>query len=71
MEYPCLTSAAEGEERNGNSPDLERDKAEALAVLDRYESNVIALTRSLVAAPSPNLPGDETAPAQVIPVSAP
>src|SRR5215211_9378755 len=40
--------------------------AEAEGFLGEREGEVIALTSALVAAPSPNLPGDETAPAAVI-----
>src|SRR3954451_11749637 len=40
--------------------------AEADRFLGAREGEVIALTSALVAAPSPNLPGDETAPAAVI-----
>src|SRR4030095_3929581 len=47
-------------------PDVEHAKSKALDYLAGFEQNVIELTRALVAAPSPNLPGDETAPAQVI-----
>ena len=32
----------------------------------RHEDDVVELTRELIAAPSPNLPGDETAPAAVV-----
>ena len=39
---------------------------EADRFLTEREGEVIALTSALVAAPSPNLPGDETAPAAVI-----
>src|SRR5215210_6185617 len=39
---------------------------EADRFLGEREGEVIALTSALVAAPSPNLPGDETAPAAVI-----
>jgi acetylornithine deacetylase len=39
---------------------------EADRFLTKREGEVIALTSALVAAPSPNLPGDETAPAAVI-----
>ena len=39
---------------------------EADRFLSEREGEVIALTSALVAAPSPNLPGDETAPAAVI-----
>ena len=47
------------------------DPTRALLVeADRFlierQGEVIALTSALVAAPSPNLPGDETAPAAVI-----
>src|SRR4051812_19598984 len=40
--------------------------ADALAFLAQHEQAVIDLTSALVAAPSPNLPGDETAPAAVV-----
>ncbi len=40
--------------------------AEADRFLGEREGEVIALTSALIAAPSPNLPGDETAPAAVI-----
>ena len=39
---------------------------DALHFLDRHAGEVVALTRALVAAPSPNPPGDETAPAAVM-----
>ncbi|MFM8595403.1 MAG: hypothetical protein ACKOCK_13585, partial [Chloroflexota bacterium] len=39
---------------------------EIRAYLDRHRHEVVALTERLVAAPSPNLPGDETAPAAVM-----
>ncbi|HET7092587.1 MAG TPA: M20/M25/M40 family metallo-hydrolase, partial [Thermomicrobiales bacterium] len=41
-------------------------REDALAFLDRHSGEVVGLTKALVAAPSPNLPGDETAPAAVI-----
>ena len=40
--------------------------AEMRTFLDAHRHEVIALTERLVAAPSPNLPGDETAPAAVV-----
>lgn len=40
--------------------------AQARAFLSAHEEDVIALTNRLIAAPSENLPGDETAPAAVI-----
>jgi acetylornithine deacetylase/succinyl-diaminopimelate desuccinylase-like protein len=48
------------------SIDVERARGEALAFLTAHEEEVVALTAELVAAPSPNLPGDETAPASVM-----
>ena len=44
----------------------ERLRVEALAFLERHRGTVVDLTAELVAAPSPNLPGDETAPAAVV-----
>jgi len=41
-------------------------KQASLAFLSAREADVVTLTEELVAAPSPNLPGDETAPAAVI-----
>jgi acetylornithine deacetylase/succinyl-diaminopimelate desuccinylase-like protein len=41
-------------------------RADAIAFLDARGGEVVGLTKALVAAPSPNLPGDETAPAAVI-----
>lgn len=46
--------------------DLETAKGVALRFLDGREQEVVGLTCDLVAAPSPNLPGDETAPAAVV-----
>lgn len=40
--------------------------AEIRAYLDQHRHEVVALTERLVAAPSPNLPGDERAPAAVM-----
>lgn len=40
--------------------------ADALAFFDGRDQEVVDLTAALVAAPSPNLPGDETAPAAVL-----
>lgn len=45
---------------------VDRVRNEALAFVGEHEDAVVALTEQLVAAPSPNLPGDETAPAAVI-----
>jgi acetylornithine deacetylase/succinyl-diaminopimelate desuccinylase-like protein len=45
---------------------MSRAVADARAFIAAHEDEVIDLTRRLVAAPSPNLPGDETAPAAVI-----
>lgn len=45
---------------------LARISEAASAFVRSYEDEVIALTSALVAAPSPNLPGDETAPAAVM-----
>jgi acetylornithine deacetylase/succinyl-diaminopimelate desuccinylase-like protein len=45
---------------------LEGAMSAALAFLDGREREVLDLTCALVAAPSPNLPGDETAPAAVV-----
>ena len=41
-------------------------KSEALQFLETRDQDVVDLTMALVAAPSPNLPGDETAPAAVL-----
>lgn len=46
--------------------DLAQAERDALAFLSAHEQDVIDLACALVAAPSPNLPGDETAPAEVI-----
>jgi acetylornithine deacetylase/succinyl-diaminopimelate desuccinylase-like protein len=45
---------------------IEQAKQEVLAFLREREEQVIDLTKRLVAAPSENLPGDETAPAAVV-----
>ncbi|HEU5431870.1 MAG TPA: M20/M25/M40 family metallo-hydrolase, partial [Thermomicrobiales bacterium] len=54
---------AEGVRNPGDDAAARED---ALAFLDRRSGEVVGLTKALVAAPSPNLPGDETAPAAVI-----
>ncbi|HEU0114415.1 MAG TPA: hypothetical protein VFQ80_07055, partial [Thermomicrobiales bacterium] len=54
---------AEGQRDQVDDAAAQRD---ALAFLDRRSGEVVGLTKALVAAPSPNLPGDETAPAAVI-----
>ena len=41
-------------------------QADALHFVEQHRGEVVALTEALVAAPSPNLPGDETAPAEVV-----
>ena len=41
-------------------------QADALRFVEQQRGEVVALTEALVAAPSPNLPGDETAPAEVV-----
>jgi acetylornithine deacetylase/succinyl-diaminopimelate desuccinylase-like protein len=46
--------------------DLARVRRQALEYLGERELAVLGLTCDLIAAPSPNLPGDETAPAAVI-----
>jgi hypothetical protein len=48
------------------SIDLDGAKHAALAYLEGREREVLDLTCALIAAPSPNLPGDETAPAAVV-----
>ncbi len=45
---------------------LEPLREEVLAFVRAREGAVVRLTEELVAAPSPNLPGDETAPAEVV-----
>jgi acetylornithine deacetylase len=45
---------------------IEDAKKDAMAFLAGREEEVIDLTRRLIAAPSENLPGDETAPAEVV-----
>ena len=45
---------------------LAQTERDALAFLSGHEQDVIDLASALIAAPSPNLPGDETAPANVI-----
>lgn len=46
--------------------DIDRAREDALGFVQDHEEEVVELTRELVAAPSPNLPGDETAPAEVM-----
>jgi acetylornithine deacetylase/succinyl-diaminopimelate desuccinylase-like protein len=46
--------------------DVDRARNRALAFVAEHDDAVIDLTKELVAAPSPNLPGDETAPAAVM-----
>src|SRR5262245_5711949 len=46
--------------------DTELAKVDALGFLDGRAAEVVELTRTLVATPSPNLPGDETAAAAVV-----
>lgn len=41
-------------------------QADALRFVEQHRGEVVSLTEALVAAPSPNLPGDETAPAEVV-----
>jgi acetylornithine deacetylase/succinyl-diaminopimelate desuccinylase-like protein len=48
------------------STDTESAGREAITFLDQHDGAVVTLTEELVAAPSPNLPGDETAPAAVV-----
>jgi acetylornithine deacetylase/succinyl-diaminopimelate desuccinylase-like protein len=48
-----------------NSPSSEA-QADALRFVEQRRGEVVALTEALIAAPSPNLPGDETAPAEVV-----
>jgi len=50
----------------GNAGALSDLKRAALAFLADRDHEVVDLTAALVAAPSPNLPGDETAPAAVL-----
>jgi acetylornithine deacetylase/succinyl-diaminopimelate desuccinylase-like protein len=54
------------EEQLVTSPDPDGAAGAALRFLDAHERDVVDLAGALVAAPSPNLPGDETAPAAVI-----
>lgn len=56
------------DDRAGSRPDnvLSTFKADALQFLSGRDQEVVDLTAALVAAPSPNLPGDETAPAAVL-----
>jgi acetylornithine deacetylase/succinyl-diaminopimelate desuccinylase-like protein len=55
-------------DRAGSEPEgsLASLKASALNYLRDRDQEVVDLTAALVAAPSPNLPGDETAPAAVL-----
>lgn len=46
--------------------ELESQRGAILSFLNERQGTVVALTSELVAAPSPNLPGDETAPAAVV-----
>lgn len=48
------------------STELEGVKSAALRFLEERDREVIDLACALIAAPSPNLPGDETAPAAVV-----
>ncbi len=50
----------------GREQDAALLEADTLGFLSRRSGEVVGLTKALVAAPSPNLPGDETAPAAVI-----
>ncbi len=54
--------------RDGRALDtgVSEAQADALRFVEQHRGEVVALTKALVAAPSPNLPGDETAPAEVV-----
>jgi len=54
------------ESREGSIASLSPVKVAALKFLEHRDQEVVDLTAALVAAPSPNLPGDETAPAAVL-----
>lgn len=56
------------DDRAGSPPGeaLAMLKSRALAFLEGRDHEVVDLTAALIAAPSPNLPGDETAPAAVL-----
>lgn len=58
--------AGETESGDRSGPDLAAAQSAALSFLAAREQDVIDLTKALVAAPSPNLPGDERAPAAVV-----
>ncbi|MCC6791353.1 MAG: M20/M25/M40 family metallo-hydrolase, partial [Thermomicrobiales bacterium] len=45
---------------------VERARDQVLEYLGARDEEVVQLTRELIAAPSPNLPGDETAPVAVM-----
>lgn len=53
-------------ERAMGTEAMESLRHDLLAFLRRNRGDVVELTSALVAAPSPNLPGDETAPAAVV-----
>ncbi|MCA9859985.1 MAG: M20/M25/M40 family metallo-hydrolase [Thermomicrobiales bacterium] len=48
------------------SPSSAHDRSALLSEFDRRDADVVQLTIDLIAAPSPNPPGDETAPAALI-----
>ena len=54
--------------RDGRALDtgVSEAQADALRFVEQHRGNYVFLTKALVAAPSPNLPGDETAPAEVV-----
>ena len=61
--------AAAGDRRDrvaSDSPDLDGARRDALAWLAGRDREVVELTAALIEAPSPNPPGDELAPAQVV-----
>ena len=53
-------------ERHSRATTLEHLRQEMVAFLQARRGSVVEMTAALVAAPSPNLPGDETAAAEVV-----